>query len=710
MSRKRRTIPTISRYHRPVLTDVLPYETPPTFSNGGYFNFLTNYDVKIVQKGKQKWVVWESDTNQIDILIKLIFGPVTAPNQPPHIFQETVRGKLRSYRKFKILMKKAWSRPFNFDISHKTSEFRRLSVIHPKDQLAVASFYEQYSASIIYYTSLSEFSIRHPDKVATTSYFNDEFHQSKKGQPTDFIEEANKEYSNLGSYFSYSKFSNIFKFYEHYSYHNAEKKFGKMLKLDISKCFDSIYTHTADWCVVGKEAAKDNLHSFSDTYSNSFDCLMQNLNRGETNGIVIGPEFSRIFAETLLQAIDEKLVVSLQKDHDLKHRSDYRIFRYVDDYFVFYNEDVEAAQIQKKLSLLLREIKLNLNSAKSVTYARPIITAQTIAKDRIDTCISENLGSKIVEVPSSNPSVILKQKTVHFVNSKRLIVGFKTMLYETKISYSDCMNYTLALVEGKLDTLSKSYKNSEQQDQDPEQLAKVFVGALEFCFFIFSADPRVNFSIRLSRIITSMVDTLNDLKVHQDVKHQVFKYAHDNIVQQMDRSMGTKHTHIEVMYLLLALGKLGRKYCLPETSLAKYFGFNLTANSHSNLWPLDYFSIAVSLTYIKNRKKYSRFKNALEIEILKLFETKRFFLRTDSEAIITYLDLQACPFVSEGLKNQISIIVLNAMSPDAPQPITPQRLSSLRTQIELAVPYWFTNWQTYDLSIALDNKRAREVY
>ena len=34
---------------------------------------------------------------------------------------------------------------------------------------------------------------------------------------------------------------------------------------------------------------------------------MQNLNYGETNGIVIGPEFSRIFAELILQEIDKSV-------------------------------------------------------------------------------------------------------------------------------------------------------------------------------------------------------------------------------------------------------------------------------------------------------------------------------------------------------------------------------------------------------------------
>ena len=38
---------------------------------------------------------------------------------------------------------------------------------------------------------------------------------------------------------------------------------------------------------------------------------MQRLNYNETNGIVIGPEFSRIFAEIILQRVDKEVEKAL---------------------------------------------------------------------------------------------------------------------------------------------------------------------------------------------------------------------------------------------------------------------------------------------------------------------------------------------------------------------------------------------------------------
>ena len=61
-----------------------------------------------------------------------------------------------------------------------------------------------------------------------------------------------------------------------------------------------------------------------------FDMLMQRLNYNETNGIIIGPEISRIFAEIIFQDIDSKVIRSL-RSKGFKFNKDYVIKRYVDD-------------------------------------------------------------------------------------------------------------------------------------------------------------------------------------------------------------------------------------------------------------------------------------------------------------------------------------------------------------------------------------------
>src|SRR5690606_30067946 len=72
--------------------------------------------------------------------------------------------------------------------------------------------------------------------------------------------------------------------------------------LDISKCFSSIYTHSVGWAIKGSAHSKATKQCQS--FGSEFDRLMQRMNHDETNGICVGPEASRIFAEVILSSVD----------------------------------------------------------------------------------------------------------------------------------------------------------------------------------------------------------------------------------------------------------------------------------------------------------------------------------------------------------------------------------------------------------------------
>ena len=60
---------------------------------------------------------------------------------------------------------------------------------------------------------------------------------------------------------------------------------------------------------------------------------MQRVNYNETNGIIVGPEISRIFAEIILQRIDVNVVNRLkQSPYLLTLGRDYEVRRYIDDH------------------------------------------------------------------------------------------------------------------------------------------------------------------------------------------------------------------------------------------------------------------------------------------------------------------------------------------------------------------------------------------
>lgn len=707
----KRSIPANYSYHRPILSDVHPFEVPPTFSNGGFFDFVTKYDVRLEQRGRDTYVVWECPDDRLDEVIQLLFKtcrkhPVASP--PPKGERKTIENPTQStlLRDGKTIFKRRWklsehamrTKPYGFDIAHKEREFRRLSVIHPRNQMAVAHFYDLNSANIIYHASLSDISIRHPASVAKTVKFSDRLFNERRSEMKDSVEQNSKEYENLGSFFSYRRYSNIFKFFEHYSYHNAEKKFDLLLRLDVAKCFDSIYTHSLPWSTLGTASAKDFLDESRNTFGGRFDRLMQEMNQGETNGIVIGPEFSRIFAEVILQYADRNFQRAMFEVHGYRHRDDYQAFRYVDDYFIFCTSQVDLGHVERQLGIALKELKLGVNASKSTVIRKPIITQLTIAKNRVRSVLGEciEIYEKEVDDPSGSGAKV-KQFTPR-VRSNNLIVGFKSILHETGVEYKDILNYSFAALERNTANIFLKNEQTLQSLRDERRLTQALIGILEFSFFVYAADPRVNISIRLARLISTMADQMNKARVGRDNKHQVFKYIFDNVARQLRRSSVHGHPNIEVMYLILALRKLGREYLVSEEALAGYFGMHDGGQrkSYKANSAIDYFAVTVGLSYATRKKRYSRFRQALEESLLVRMENRAAYVHNESEPLMAYLDIICCPFVSVRTKFRLAQLFGHS-------------LSDLRA-INLSSPFWFTDWKGFDLSIALDKKRTREVY
>ena len=206
--------------------------------------------------------------------------------------------------------------------------------------------------------------------------------------------------------------------------------------------------------------------SSNDTFGGKFDTIMQNLNYGETNGIVIGPEFSRIFAELILQRIDRNVETVLREKESLKYKVDYEIFRYVDDFFVFYNIESTKDKILKHFRLQLKGYKLYLNDAKTILYEKPIITEITIAKQKITELLNKYLTYKFDEEENAKGEIISEETTEDgneksgsiYLSSNKLITKFKTIIKETGIDYKDILNYTLSLIERKIAKILKDYQ------------------------------------------------------------------------------------------------------------------------------------------------------------------------------------------------------------------------------------------------------------
>lgn len=705
---------------RAIISDVLPYEVPITFSNRYLYRFLVNNQLEFKNSTiKYKTNFKDDYFDAFKIILKILFSTnILNPNT----------------RKI----------PFTYRISHKEKDFRELALVHPINQLELIEFYEQYKESIIYSCSLSNYSIRKPDNVAKFTFFNDKLHQTNKGDVSDFLELSGKEYENLKTFFSYSKYTNIYQFFEHYRYQRAEKKFNHLFKFDISKCFDSIYTHSISWAVLGLDVVKENVNSSKNTFTGKFDKFIQYANYGETNGILIGPEFSRIFAEIILQKIDTTIEKKLKENNYLL-KVDYEMYRYVDDYFLFCDDIALKDEILKLLKHELKKYKLSINNSKTEEYNKPIITKITIAKNKIIDLFSENPKFKIIEIEEKEADKKDEDDEVSLLNHKfelsfnpnKLATRYKIIIKESQVDYKDVLNYSLALLSSKIEknliSFEKIYfKYLEENDKEAfskSDLLKLrkteslftshIEGVIDFIFFIYSVSPRVNSTIKVSLILSKIIllfkeknKTTKQYKISQNNRERVFKKILDESSFILKKNALNEYTQVESLYLLTLLRDLGKEYRLPEEILMKFLNASQEKGVDKiiiNDNTLNYFSIVVLFYYIGYSEKFPLIKDAL-IDYTKKYikdypNEKR---GKSSEIAHLMLDLFACPFLGLRIKAKILYLYRNGKNLADYN----SALAETRKLIKFHKKhkYWFTKWERFNLAKELENKKSQEVY
>jgi len=147
--------------------------------------------------------------------------------------------------------------------------------------------------------------------------------------------------------------------FEEKTEHHIKLSFNKKfyVKTDISNFFPSIYSHSIPWALVGFDTAKENRDQ--NEWFNQIDKYQRLINRGETNGIPIGPASSNIICELILAKIDKLL------------KKDFVFIRFIDDYTAYLNKYEDAEKFIRKLSEELSKYKLSLNIKKTFIKQLP---------------------------------------------------------------------------------------------------------------------------------------------------------------------------------------------------------------------------------------------------------------------------------------------------------------------------------------------------
>lgn len=725
--RKRKKIKLSYSKERVLFSDVLPYECPIIFSNRYLYRFLAKY-------------LWVGEEQKVDnITWNVLKQSKRRDEKDANAFAALLFGCYEKDKKIEILQHRpnALFYPYQFNIAHKTNKTRTLSIIHPYNQWQVVEFYDQYKYSILYPCSQSKFSLRKPHKIAQYFYYRDRLHRRLSGHESDKVELFFNEYENLKTYFSYEKYSNIYKFYEDYRYQRAEKKFKHLVKFDLQSCFDSIYTHTISWATAGGADKVKVLPGYHGSWvGDAFDNLMQSVNARETNGIVIGPEFSRIFAEIILQYIDQKVEQELL-GKDLRQKSSYECYRYVDDYFLFYNDEKDRNLFMESLTKWLKEFKLQISPSKTEEFERPFITKVTIAKQRIENLLSnifstplwEEVESKLnteeeedtEDEESDKDREILDRKFNIYLSANSVNAQIKAIVKECGIEYRDIANYLLEKTSQRLDAFLNRYEigfkkyerlmSKEEANKDEveihaqrvqRKLTSYLVSLIDVAFFVFNSNRQINTTLKLLKIMNSIIiygKRHGDFKVNPEVRFQtiskdiIFKKIQDEIALVLATTDSHRNTLHESLYLLILAKELGYSYLLAPEVIKSFIG---KSELQYNL-----FACIILLYYYANHKCYDAQKALLKDEILKKYrlvaESER---KRNSELTILTADMMTCPFVDNAYKQSLLTLI----------GITEMKDQQMIMRFAKKQKYIFTRWTMFNLNKELQAKISQEVY
>lgn len=448
-------------------------------------------------------------------------------------------------------LKKIWdllssgSAPYRYSIRKDKTGTTELAIIHPLNQLEIAQFYEAYAQSILDCCRKSEYSLRCPISVvsAFTEARMEDGATPKLGIPHIEPEDGEIDVSRITSYFAYTKYNLMYRFYDSAEFLRLEKRFGRLRMLDVTKCFYNIYTHTLTWAVKERSFAKENRHAYS--FESRFDELMQHANSNETNGIVVGPEVSRIFAEIIFQDIDKRVLNRLRERVGTHNRA-YAIRRYVDDYHIFANTDEDLDRIEGVIKEELFSYKMFSNEKKVVTLSRPFVSDISLARREVGRILA-SVAPKVGELLKGTDAEELKTIARAVREEMRDI---RLTVAKHRVGFNTISGWLFGAFRRNIKQMVAWCNKGLSSDQR-ESIADSVMSILEVVFYACALDMRVRASYSLCQIISEV----------QQLQPHVSADQYDRVLHLISE---------ECTDLMRALLAKSRKESSPQESIELY--------------------------------------------------------------------------------------------------------------------------------------------
>lgn len=580
-----------------ILTDSLPYELPELFSLYPFYEFL-------IERNK--------DLNEIK--------------------QEILREK----EKNNYLFDGQWSTtPLKFKILKGNYEQRTMSLLNPLSILNLYFFIEVFQKELlILLKKNNDFSLRYHTKNSSLYY---------KGKSKSSVEyfyknkRINKSIlQQTGIFYKILKYNSINEFTSSKEWNLLNFKYKNYCSIDYKACFDSIYSHSFKWIIT-----KDVIDSKKSNSSNLFvniDRIAQNINSKSSNGLPVGPEFSRMIAELLLQEIDNLVKLDLQRINII-HHIDYDIFRYVDDIFIFANSDQIIDKIINTYRNVASDFNLNINELKIFRRTTPFINSLWISKTRKLSDSISNIFNKTNKLNTSEDETsLLKNGYLQF---DRIMDEIKIIICEYPESKKQIVSYLLSTIYNQVSKKNKSISIFNTKNTNKALLL------IELCFYIFSYHTTYDHAQKLLSIIaliSSEVDLINIENLNNNFQKIINNYS---FIFEVD-------TISDITNLLIMLNEY--KLNLP-VSIEKQLENRIIKERN----PLH---LAVFLIYAQYNRKYSSYiKNIIEDNIKhaldELTHCQEILLNSEFWFILIFIN---CNLLDESIKSKMRKFISNIIT------------------------------------------------
>lgn len=656
-------------YLRVLLTDTLPYEVPINFLNEGvYFHLKRIYSLSKDEKKPGKAI--------IDFL---------------NVFFE--------YQNF--------TKPYNYRIHKNSNSLRLLSIPHPSIQKRITDIYKEYDSLITELCSRSPVSLRAANKVASRFYEKElvNYTEIDTRNGVEVESEAFEKTSIFASsYFTYKKYNFLYKYYDSYESHRIEKKFGYLTRFDISKCFHNIFVPSFGWAVKGKIFSKRYANYFS--LESKFQNLMIDANESDNSGIIIGPEFSRIFAEVILQHIDLNIINEVKSKLKLAFDKDYTLRRYVDDYFLYTKEPSTAKSILNLILSELEKFKLFVNESKTNYSEVPFITGLTIAKMDIKDLVTETFDKITGDKTEKNEKLAIFKSLTPAREANRFIKNLKRLVKDNDVNYESLSGYALGEIRRRLFKILDNedvIKSISTRETNP--LLSLLLFSLEISFFIYSMDIRV----RTTYIITQLVVRVNAITdvAHSSFKDDVRKKIYDESVLLLSKMKDKgKANSIETLNLLISIKTNFEDYPISESDLLHLFDIDIKYEGEEKIiykkdnCQVGYFQLMVLSGFVENN--YPVINKFIENEIFRVLNASdEIEMINTTEITCMFLDSMSNPYFSEEFKRRVfSLISMRILKVEGDETVFDY----------LKDNEWFFTWKKENLAQILMKKELRSPY